>query len=203
MSDQSRMHPYLDWAKARIDEMDATLASIERQFGKMEADTQVKVEGLLTAMRNEREAFVENMKKQTRATEANFAGAKDNMEAHWNAFEVKLQKYIDDAGKQIEQGRATFQARAAAQMKTWQSLVEKIREEARHYTADQRAKIEAAVSPMRADAKAAEARIQKLSNAGTESWFAFKTALAETRAAFDKASQVAHDAIKDSVKTTG
>jgi hypothetical protein len=197
------MHPYLDWTKTRIDEMDATLASIERQFGKMEANTQVKVKGLLTALRNEREAFVENMKKQTLAGEAAFTGAKDNMEAHWNAFEVKLQKYMDDAEKQVEQGRATFQARAEAQIKAWQSLVDKIAEEARDYAVDQRAKIEAAVAPIRADAKAAEARIQKLSDAGTESWFAFKTALAETRAAFDRASQVAHDAIKGAVKATG
>src|SRR5215207_3781121 len=102
MADQSRMHPYLDWAKARIDEMDATLASIERQFGTMEANTQVKVEGLLTAMRSEREAFVENLKKQTRTGEAAIAGAKDNMEANWNAFEIKLQKYIEDAGKQLD-----------------------------------------------------------------------------------------------------
>ncbi len=203
MSDQSRMHPYLDWAKARIDEMDATLASIERQFGKMETNTQVKVEGLLTAMRNEREAFVENLKKQTRTGEAAIAGAKDNMEAHWNAFEVKLQKYIEDAGKQLDEGRAIFHARADAQMKTWQSLVEKVREDVREYAADQRAKIEAAVAPMRADAKAAEARIQRLSDAGTESWFAFKTALTETRAAFDRASQVTHDAIKGAVKPTG
>lgn len=42
MSNQSRMHPYLEGAKARIDEMDATLASIERQLGKMEANTQLK-----------------------------------------------------------------------------------------------------------------------------------------------------------------
>ena len=47
---------------------------------------------------------------------------------------------------------------------------------------------------MKDDADAAQAKLDKLNRAGTESWSALSTALKETRASFDKASQAAQDA---------
>ena len=49
---------------------------------------------------------------------------------------------------------------------------------------------------MRADATAAEAKLQKLGQAGTKSWLALSAALTETRAAFDRANQAAREAFK-------
>jgi hypothetical protein len=49
---------------------------------------------------------------------------------------------------------------------------------------------------MRADAATAEAKLQKLAQAGTESWSALSIALSETRAAFDRANQAAREAFK-------
>ena len=46
------------------------------------------------------------------------------------------------------------------------------------------------------EAAAAEERLQKLNEAGTQSWSALTGALAETRAAFDRANQAARDAFK-------
>ena len=47
---------------------------------------------------------------------------------------------------------------------------------------------------MKDDADAAQAKLDKLKSAGTESWTALNTALGETRASFDRANQVAQDA---------
>jgi hypothetical protein len=49
---------------------------------------------------------------------------------------------------------------------------------------------------MRAEAAAAQDRLQKLAGAGTESWSALSAALAETRAVFDRANQTAREAFK-------
>jgi hypothetical protein len=49
---------------------------------------------------------------------------------------------------------------------------------------------------MKADASKAEANLQELKRAGTESWVALNGALAESRAAFDRANQSAWDALK-------
>jgi hypothetical protein len=56
--------------------------------------------------------------------------------------------------------------------------------------------IDAALRRMKADASEAEANLQKLTHAGTESWAALTGALAESRAAFDRANQSAWDAFK-------
>jgi len=47
-----------------------------------------------------------------------------------------------------------------------------------------------------AGAAEAEARMQKLKQAGSESWSALSAALAESRKAFDRANQEAWDALK-------
>jgi hypothetical protein len=49
---------------------------------------------------------------------------------------------------------------------------------------------------MKADASDADARLQKLKQAGSESWTALSAALAESRKAFDRANQVAWDALQ-------
>jgi hypothetical protein len=49
---------------------------------------------------------------------------------------------------------------------------------------------------MRTDAAEADASLQKLKQAGSESWTALSSALAESREAFDRANQKAWDAFK-------
>jgi hypothetical protein len=52
------------------------------------------------------------------------------------------------------------------------------------------------VKRMETDAAAAEQQLRKMNEAGKQSWSAFMTALAETRAAFDRANQAAQEAFK-------
>ena len=42
MPTQSSIHFYLNWAKDRIDEMDATLASLKSKVGEVQADARVQ-----------------------------------------------------------------------------------------------------------------------------------------------------------------
>lgn len=52
---------------------------------------------------------------------------------------------------------------------------------------------------MKADAVAAEEKLLKLNQAGTESWSVLMAALTETRAAFDRANQAAREAFKRAI----
>ena len=52
MAEQSSMHWYLNWAKQRIDEMDATLASFEVQAAKAKADSKVQADQLIAELKN-------------------------------------------------------------------------------------------------------------------------------------------------------
>jgi DNA anti-recombination protein RmuC len=121
---------------------------------------------------------------------------KPQLESQWQAFEAQIRTYFDTVGKQIELQQATFRDVAAAQVKAWREAADKVHNEATKVAAEKRANLDSAVKQMKADAAEAEARLQKLKQAGGESWTALSGALAESRKAFDQANQMAWDAFK-------
>ena len=118
------------------------------------------------------------------------------MESQWNSFEAQVKTYFETVGKQVEQQQATFRDIAAAQGKAWREAADKFHDAATKVAAEKRANVDAAVKQMKAEAAEAEARLQKLKQAGGESWTALSAALAESRKAFDQANQKASDAFK-------
>jgi hypothetical protein len=118
------------------------------------------------------------------------------LEGEWAGFEAEVKKYVESCGKQIEQQQATFQEAANAQLKAWREAANKFQGAAGEFAASRRADVDAAVQRMKADAAEAEGRLRKLGQVGTESWTALSAALADSRAAFDRANQAAQDAFK-------
>jgi hypothetical protein len=196
MAEQSSMHSYLNWAKQRIDEMDATLASLEAKSGQVQADSKVKANQLIADLKKQRDEFQANVTKQAKATEAAWESNKVQLDSQWKAFEAQVRTYIDTVAKQGPQQQALFRDVAAAQVKAWRQAANAIQDVATKFAAGRRADVDAAVTKMKADATEAEARLQKLNQAGTESWAALSAALAESRKTFDRANQAAWDAVK-------
>jgi hypothetical protein len=122
--------------------------------------------------------------------------AKAKLEHEWNLFETGVRKYVESFGKQIEDQQATFTLQAAAQLKAWREAADKLGNDAKQFAAERRAEIDAAVSRMSVDAAAAEEKLEKLNQAGIQSWSSLMAALTETRAAFDRANQAAREAFK-------
>jgi ElaB/YqjD/DUF883 family membrane-anchored ribosome-binding protein len=187
---------YLNWAKERANEMDAVMASLESKANEIASESRTRAEQLMGDLRTRRDAFQDQMKKQAAAGEAAWGETKSRMESEWNKFQVDVKKYIDDSGQRLKQQQATFQNVANAQLHAWREAVNSIQSASAELAADHRTKIEAAVQQMRTDASAAEANFQKLRQAGSESWAAWNSALAESRASFDRANQSAWDAFK-------
>jgi hypothetical protein len=123
------------------------------------------------------------------------------LEFQWNDFEKQVQNYFETTGQQIEQQQAIFRDAAAAQAKAWREAADKLHEAAGKVAAARRADLEAAVKQMKAEAQNAEARMQKLKQAGGESWTALSAALAESRKAFDRANKQASEALKRAVES--
>jgi len=196
MSTQSSIHFYLNWAKERIDEMDATLASLESKVSEVHADARVKANQVLTDLRKKRDDFRATVKKQAEANEATWIKEKARLETEWSAFESEVKKYVESFGKQIEQQQAIFQRQANAQAKAWRDAADQLRVAAKNFAAERRAEIEVVVKRMDADATQAEEKLWRLNQAGSQSWSALTTALRETRAAFDRANQAAQDAFR-------
>ena len=196
MAEHSSMHSYLNWTKQRLDEMDATLASLEAKASEVKADSKAKAEQLIADLKKRRAEFQSIAKAQAQAGEAAWAAAKARLDSQWSSFEAQVKTYFETVGKQIEQQQWAFRNIASAQAKAWREAADKLHDAALKMAAEQRATVEAAAKQMRADAAEADARLQKLKQAGNESWTALSAALAQSRDAFDKANQKAWDAYK-------
>jgi hypothetical protein len=196
MPEHSSMHLYLNWAKERIDEMDAALASLEVKADQAKAESKVKADELITDLKKRRDEFQALLKTQAEAGEAAWARAKTELDQQWSGFEARMQTYFESAGKQIEQQQVTFKEIAAAQAKAWREAADKFREAAGKVTANRLVDLDAALKQMKSDASEAEARLQKVKQAGSESWSVLSAALAESRKAFDEANQAAWNALR-------
>jgi hypothetical protein len=69
MPEHSSLHFYLNWGKERIDEMDATLASLEAKANQTKADAKVKADELIIELKKRRDEF------QTAAVSVRLGGA--------------------------------------------------------------------------------------------------------------------------------
>jgi hypothetical protein len=196
MPEQSRMHFYLNWTKERIDEMDATLASFEAKASEAKADSKMKVDQFVADLKKRRDEFQATAKQQVAEGEAAWQRIKTQLESQLHGFETQVKTYFDTLGKQVEQQQATFRDVAAAQVKAWREAADSLHQEATKVAATRRADIDAAVKQMKADGAQAEAHLQKLKQAGKESWTALSAALTDSRKAFDRANQQAWDALK-------
>jgi ElaB/YqjD/DUF883 family membrane-anchored ribosome-binding protein len=92
---QTSRHFYIDWAKERLDEMDATLASLEHQASEVQAASREKADQMLADLRKRRHEFQEGVKMQAEASEAVWLRTKAQLDAQWNGFEAEVKKYIE------------------------------------------------------------------------------------------------------------
>lgn len=196
MPEQSKFHVHTAWAKERLDEMDATLASLERQAGEAQAAARTKADQLIADLRKRRDAFQEAMNTRLQAGEAAWLRDRAQLESQWDGFAAEVNKYFEAFGTRVAVQQTMFCDLAAAQRKAWHDAAEQLHGAAAAFVAERRGEIEGAVQQMKADASKAEARLQKLMGAGNEFRAALNAALTESRAAFDRAVHAAGDAFK-------
>jgi hypothetical protein len=162
----------------------------------MKTDVKAKAEQLIADLKKRRDEFQAEAKAQAETGEAAFQATRTQLESQWKSFEAQVKTYFETVGKQIEQQQSTFRDVGAAQVKAWREAADKLHDAAAKLAAEKRADVDGAVKQMQAEAAEAEARLQKLKGAGSESWTALSAALAESRNAFDRANQKAWDALK-------
>jgi hypothetical protein len=196
MSELNSMHFYLNWAKERIDEMDAALTSLETKATQLQADSKTKAEQLIADLKKRRADFQARVKAQAEAGESAWQHAKAQLESEWAAFEGQVKSYFETVDKHVEQQQATFHQVAAAQVKAWHEAVEKFRVSIASMATGKRGELDIAVKQMKEAASEAEAQLQKFKQVRDESWSALSAALADSRKAFDRANQASWDAFK-------
>ena len=190
-------HPHLAWAMWGLDEIEATLGSIESRFHHR-PDVRIKAESAMSDMRAARDAFRKAIEQHEQVNEAAPGRSKAALESQWAAFEDSVQAYLELVGKQVTEQEMIFRARADAQSKAWQQAIGNLHNSATSFAADHHGEKEAAVKRLESEADAAKVKLDKLNKAESASWVAMKSALTETRAALDRAHQAVLHAIERS-----
>ena len=196
MTEESKAHPYIEWAKNRLDEMDATLSALESKAGELETDVSAKAEEALADMRRQRDAFHSYLNKNLESAESVWKQSMAQLKNDWATFEKDVQSYVDSSKHNVEQYEAAFKARADVQMKAWQTALNEALEAAVKFPQERKADVEKAIDGMKSEAKAAEARLEAMKKAGEESWSALDAALSDSRRAFEKATENMQEAFK-------
>jgi hypothetical protein len=176
--------------------MDALLASLDVKGAAVQAESRAKADDLLADLRKKRDAFRSTMEAQAQAGGNAWGRIKTQLEADWAKFNAEADSYLESFIIGTKQLQSTFQGLMGVQLKAWRDMADQVQAASAGLTAERRRDIDATAARIKADATAAEQTLQKLVRAGAESWSTFNTALSESRAAFDRASQSARDAFK-------
>jgi hypothetical protein len=189
---------YLSWAKERIEEMDAAVASLERQ-AKHFHDRQ---EGrrLIADLKYRRNQFKTLMNKGAKEGEAGWRRARGQLQSEWKKFEAEVNTHVKKTGRQFGFHQSVFQKLASTQAKSWRAATANLQLLTRKVVPARRTGLTVAVKQMKADAADAQARLKKLGAASATSWSAMRTALNTSRKAFDRANQQAIRAVGRAVK---
>jgi hypothetical protein len=109
-------HPHLAWAMWGLDEIEATLKSIESRIHK-HPDDRNRAESAMADMRAARDTFLKSVEQHRQVNETGSAHSKAALETQWAAFENSVQTYLDAVGRQVTQREIVFRARLSPRPK--------------------------------------------------------------------------------------
>jgi hypothetical protein len=193
-------HAVIAWAKERLSEIDATVATLEEDASKLRDEARKRADEIIAKLRASGEACrtkVEGLVTDGRQqTEAAVADARAALEAQWSTFERDLEGYLTTINSEMALRRQVFEARAKAEEAYWRQRIADLKASASSAAAERRAALEARIAALQAEADAARARLVKLQLAGADAWSALRDGLAEARVVFDRI----YDAVRAAIE---
>jgi chromosome segregation ATPase len=198
---QSNVNVFVDWAKARLDEMAANAGALQKNLDELDAKSRAQAEQAIAQLNQWIEQGQSDIKTAQAKGEAQVAQAKADMETLWANF----QNNAGDWAGLLKDNQAMFQARAQAQIQAWQDTVNAYMERVNDVHDKNKAQAEAQVAQLQADAKKAQAdlaaKVDELTKAGESSWAAMSDALDQSRNAFAKSIETAAKNLNDALKS--
>jgi hypothetical protein len=197
MADQSNAHEALAWAKQRLDDLDTTIAEVEKSGrtlkneARKEADTalaflqqsRLKLQKHYDDLRNEADALTSDGRKIANA-----------IEAEWIEVESAFQSFLSAVKDQADTARDIVAARVKTQRQSWEASLKDLRDRAAETVEKARSDLDAAIKRLSDQADTFQSRIGEAKDAGDESWKAVKSGLAEAKVVQDRTIQKIKDA---------
>ena len=197
---QSSVDAFVEWAKACPDEMAANAKVLGSSLDKLDASVRAQAEQAIAQVNQWIAEGQDKIKEVQAKGEASVAVAKADIEAMWTRFQNESDKWVELAKDQ----QATFQARAQAQVRAWQDVVDTYMRRLAEVHEQNKAQAEAQVEQLQADAQKAQAdlkaKVDDLTKAGQTSWAAMSQALDKSRKSFAKAIEIATNRFNEAAK---
>jgi multidrug resistance efflux pump len=197
---QSSIDVFVEWAKARLDEMAADAKVLESRLDKFDASLRRQAEQAVTQVNDWIAEGQAKIKEVQAKGEAALADGQGYIEATWAKFQTEADRWVELTKNQ----QAVFEARARAQAQAWQNVVNTYVQRASEVHAQNQAQVEAQVEQLKANAQKAQAelnaKVGDLSKAGQASWVAMSQALDESRNAFAKAIEITAKKFNEATK---
>jgi len=197
---QSSVGVFVEWAKARLDEMAASAKVLDSRLNSLDVNVRAQAEQAITHVKQwiaEGQADIKDVQAKGAGS---IAEARAQMDATWSKFQSESARWAELTKDQ----QATFQARAQAQAEAWQNVVNSYMQRATELHARNQKQAEAHVQQLTAEAQKAQADLKakadNLGKAGQASWAAMSQALDESRNAFSKAIEVAAKRFDEAAK---
>ncbi len=188
MTDQSAAkHEFIEWAKHRLDEMDAGLAAMEVHMAALKDSTQKQASEATAEARKWREKFFAQVKDVEAKGEARRRELGKYFDEAWANFEKEMENWAT-ASEHTTEG---LNARAKALFAGWYATAQRYKAQATTLAGAQQKVVAEAVGKLEQDAAEYRAKFEKLQGASTVGWAAMGTALRVSRHAFETAAKTA------------
>jgi hypothetical protein len=194
MNQTSRIHPFVVWSKNRLDEMEAAVLEAENDANKAEQRIKADIAATLAKARQIRDSFKATMQASIEELENKGDGAiksaKQQLERDWQEFE----KAMDTAVVHLNNAGEEFEARAAAQLNSWQETIQRCNNVATGIAVEGKESFNAAIKRMQERAQQGKEQLAEVRQAASTSSEGYRRALKKSREAFDEAFESAKSA---------
>jgi hypothetical protein len=198
MSPQKSVHAYREWAKQKLDEIDATLAALDGSFEALKKDARTETSRAIARIRTARDAFkakVDAVRPDAAATKALADSTYASLDAEWAEVELAFQDLLAAAAGEANVVKKALTARTEAQRQSWQSSLHALRAAAADAIEHAHIEAYAALRRLAAETTKAEATLGHISAAGDESWTAIKGGLKEAISVSERTWQKISEAV--------
>jgi len=178
-SASSALHAQIAWTKQRLDEADASLASMEISAAKLTGEARQQAEQTLVRIREARDRFAEIGLKAAHdaATAANQQA--DVLADQWCEVELRMHEFLVIGAGRAEDVKAAMKARVEAQMKTWKTSLDATHLASADAIQQVRADVDKALQRLQGEAENVQTTIGRLAVAGDASWQAVQAGIAD------------------------
>src|SRR5579872_6899497 len=162
MAKQSRAHENFEWAKQKLDEIDAVLASLEQSATKLQGAARQEADQSLARIKAVQSAFaakVDAARAETSAVKGIGEDAYAALAAQWADLELAFQKFLTAAAGQADLVKQALATRAAAQRDIWLAPLDAARAAASQALDQARAEINASLRRVATETEKAQARL--------------------------------------------